>query len=321
MAKQKRNKQRLTVTQRIMQEATAQLTQPHDLTRKSYIKTFRYFVAYCRQNYDAKTLDECKNYIQQYSDYLQAAGYTASTAHTYLASVCSVLKIPMSDVRKPLRKTSDYTRGRTPKKYPTAKEDLYDVRWDYLVRFQAAAGIRKNELRNLKTSDFVKDESGYDCICIRCGKGGKYQLNRLLPKDVEMVKEYFSNADPDAYVFDKKYFQNNLNLHKLRSDAAKEYYSYVLHRLQTEPGYREQLLDEVEKRWNLYNLDPVTGKPKYFDRQRLTTGYYYLRGDLRRKAKEQNKPIKYDKLALLATSVFKLSHFRLDVCVHSYMLA
>ena len=91
-------------------------------------------------------------------------------------------------------------------------------------------------------------------------------------------------------------------------------------RIQNEPGYAKQLEEEIIKRWNLYNIDKKTGKPKYFDKKQIE-GYYYVRGDLRKLALEKGYPIKYDRLAVMATSIFKLSHFRLNVAVENYLLA
>ena len=47
---------------------------------------------------------------------------------------------------------------------------------------------------------------------------------------------------------------------------------------------------------------------------------YKLRGDNRRRALEEGRPVEYDRLALLAVSAFDLSHWRVDVTVSNYML-
>ena len=50
-------------------------------------------------------------------------------------------------------------------------------------------------------------------------------------------------------------------------------------------------------------------------------GIYTLRGKNRELANDKNLPFHYDKTALLAVSIFKLSHWRNDVTIASYMLA
>ena len=50
-------------------------------------------------------------------------------------------------------------------------------------------------------------------------------------------------------------------------------------------------------------------------------GIYYLRSRNRKFALEHNLPVAYNRLALMAVSVFHLSHWRLDVTVCNYILA
>ena len=94
MAKRKRK----TVTQQIMQEAIKILNKhQHDLTRQQYIRDFKRFVKYCREKHNCRNLRECKKYIQEYVDYLtDEKQLSASTVHTYLASICSVYNIKLS---------------------------------------------------------------------------------------------------------------------------------------------------------------------------------------------------------------------------------
>ena len=48
---------------------------------------------------------------------------------------------------------------------------------------------------------------------------------------------------------------------------------------------------------------------------------FYLRGLNRKFAQEHNLPTAYNRLTLMAVSVFHLSHWRLDVTVCNYILA
>lgn len=317
----RKKKERLTVKQRIYQEVyEIHKHREHDLTRKQYIAHTKRFVDFCKENHKISSFEDCRPYIQEYADYLKDKDLSPSSVHTYMAAVVNSFGCNLDTVQKPKRKIAAFTRGRKTKLNQPAKNDLNDKRWEHIVFFEKAVGIRRSEIKKLTASDFVYDESGYPCIQVKCGKGGKYQLNRILPKYVDDLQWYFCRVDPTERIFDKKDFQNNLNFHKLRADSAKEYYFYQLDRIQNEPGYAKQLEEEIIKRWNLYNLDKKTGKPKYFDRKQIE-GYYYVRGDLRKLALEKGSPIKYDRLAVMATSIFKLSHFRLNVAVENYLLA
>lgn len=319
----KKRQRKPSITQTINKQVIENLQKVrYDKTRKLYLINTKRFIKFCREKYDCKTFDECRNHIQDYADYLLSHSYTPATIHIYLASTCCVFDVPLEEIKKPKRKVSGYTRGRSENVLfvKDKKSDLYNEGWSSLVSFQRRVGIRRNELKNLCGRNLKYDESGYLCIEVLRGKGNKYQLQRIMPQYEELVKSYFDGKAPDEKVFPPELFNNDLNLHYLRAEHAKECYNYLLERIRTEPGYREQLEAEIRKRWELYNIDKRTGKPKKFN-ENLIKGYYCLRGDTRKMAINKGLAVKYDKLAVLATSIFSLSHWRLNVCVQNYLLA
>jgi integrase len=308
-----------TITQQIMAVATEKLAKyQHDVTRKMYTRQFKLYIKFCPEYFDCRTFDSCKEHIQEYSNYLQTQNHTASTIHTYLASICAVFDVNLATIIKPIRHTANYMRGRETKNLDS-KNDLKNPEWTYIVEFQRRVGIRRDELKRLKGRDFELDESGYPCIVIRKGKGGKCQYQRIFEKDIEFIKSYFDRVNENEYVFDQKYFENDLNFHHLRAEAAKAYYWDQLKRVQDDQTYAEQLEKEIRARWDKTNLTKQ-GKPRKFKEYELT-GIYTLRGKNRELATEKGLPVNYDKRALLATSMFKLAHFRNDVTIASYMLA
>ena len=212
-----------------------------------------------------------------------------------------------------MRHVADYVRGRN------ARRDIEDEKWAYIVEFQRSVGIRRDELRRLERRDLGVDESGYLCVIVRRGKGGKRQYRRISEKDVEFVKSYFDSVSSDERIFEEKYFENNLNFHRLRAESSKEYYFEQLRRMKEDPKYAEKLEREIRKRWETMNLTK-RGKQKKFKENEIT-GTYFLRGKNRELAVKKGLPLHYDKCALLATSILKLSHWRNDVTIASYMLA
>ena len=301
-----------------MQDANVILNQyNHDLTRRLYTRNMRRCVKFCRENYNVKTFAECKSYIQAYSDYLQSQNYAASTIHTYLASVCSVYEVDMASITKPVRHTADFCRGRKAKLCCSAN-DLENPKWAYIVEFQRKVGIRRDELMRLEGRDFGYDESGYPCVIVRRGKGGKMQYQRIADEDIAFVKSYFDKVRKNERIFDRKFFQNDLNLHYLRAACARRYYYTQLEKLTHDPRYREQLIKEIHARWTTMNYQK-NGKAKPFN-SRECFGVYILRGKNRKLAIEKGLPLCYDKTALISASIFKLSHWRNDVSIASYML-
>ena len=319
----KKRQRKPSITQTITKQVIENLQKVrYDKTRKQYLINTKRFIKFCRERYDCKSLEECRQHIQSYIDTLVEESYSPSTIHTYAAAICSAFNVPLEEMKKPKRKVSEYTRGRNENVLfvKDKKSDLYDESWSSLVSFQRRVGIRRNELKNLCGRNLKYDESGYLCVEVLRGKGNKYQLQRILPQDEGFVKAYFDGKAPDEKIFLPELFNNDLNLHYLRAEHAKEYYNYLLKRIRTEPGYREQLEAEIRKRWDLYNIDKRTGKPKKFNED-LIKGYYCLRGDTRKMAIKKGLSVKYEKLCTLATSIFALSHWRLNVCIHSYLLA
>lgn len=308
-----------TVTQCIMQQVYNELQErSHDLSRAQYARDCRRFIKYCRDTFDCRSFEDCKTYVQEYSDHLQAESYSASTIHTYLAAVCVVFEVDLRTINKPTRHVAEYTRGRMPKR-DGVSSDLSDPKWKYLVDFQRAVGIRREELMHLHGNDFCLDESGYPCVFVRRGKGGKPQLQRILDKHISLVQSYYDAVPSNTLVFDRGLFKNDLNFHSLRAESAKEYYQEQLRLISVYPEYADRLEQEIRARWAMCNKDKQ-GRPRPFFERELR-GYYTLRGKNRALAIQKNLPLRYNKLALLATSIFKLSHWRNDVTIASYLLA
>ena len=309
-------RKRISITQQIFLDAKAPFDKySHNNTRNQYLKNLKRFIKYCREFFDCKTFDKCKLHIQDYSDYLLKKQLSASTIHTYLAPVCIASGINMNKINKPIRHTSEYIRGRTNESVVKSR-DLNDVNWSHLVEFQKRVGLRRAELKKITGKDLVQDESNNWCV-YTVGKGGKKQLQRIKEDDFEFIKTYFENKNPDERIFKESEFANDLNLHFLRAECAKQYYLETVERLKSNPKYEEILIKQIKARWNKYNLNK-SGKPKRFDERRIQ-GYYYLRGKNRKTAIALGGTVKYNKLALLATSIFKLSHWRLDVTVNNYL--
>lgn len=318
MAKRKR---RESVTHKIMNRVIEIQNEktPHDLSRKNYIRNTKRYIKFCREKYDCRDFESCREHIQDYSDYLQEQGYSPSTIHTYIASVCSTFNIPMEEIQKPIRHIGEFTRGRKNIVNHT-NQDLNDSEYASVVEFQKRVGIRRAELANLTSDCLVKDESDEWAVLIKNGKGRKIQLQRLnSPEDLEFIRPYFENKVSGELIFTDKEINNDLNFHKLRALSAQEFYNISLNRLITEPDFERQMLDEIQRRWDKYNLNKETGKPKPFIPDKFK-GWYVTRGSVRKVAQEKNKPIKYNRLCALYTSLMKLSHFRLNVCIENYLV-
>ena len=149
-------------------------------------------------------------------------------------------------------------------------------------------------------------------MIVRKGKGGKRQEQLILPEDVEFVKSYFDGSE--NYVFSKEEIKacTHSNLHEIRRERAQMLYERWRVELK-DPQKREEMMRILEDR---FNENPL--KMGKFNRSKMNTPYK-TRGEVRKELYEANRPLEYDRLALLSVSVLALAHYREDVCVKHYM--
>lgn len=266
------------------------------------------FGEWCKKEYGIKAFADCKPYIQQYGDWLVSEGKSASTVHTYLAAVCRFFDVGLGSIKKPKRVCANNTRSRGQTKSDTRRSATREAS-PRLYDFALKVGIRRAEYAHLLADDFVLDESGYPCVRVSRGKGGKLQLQRILPGDVDFVRSYFERDT--KYVFSRDEMRNDIDLHALRAMQARRAYDYYCTRIKQEG--REKLAEELRARWAKYNT-------KKWNESGIRSKPYFIRGANKRLAIEHGLPLVYDRLALMAVSVLHLSHWRLDVSVSNYML-
>lgn len=290
-------------------------------TATAYKKDCKLFAAFCKEQ-GVKRPDQLqgkeKELLQGYERQLESAGYSPSTIHRRLAAPCKATGISMSEIEKPKRTSGKITRSRNEKANKQGKREAEDERYSCLVTFQRAVGIRRAELARLTATDLTEDESGYLCVNVSRGKGGKRQLQRILPEDEGTVLEIFQNADPEHKLFSKEEMQNKIDLHRLRREHAQRAYKYYADRLKNEPGYKYELRKELAARYREFHRPGDSNKRFLHDI--MNEEPYRLRGENRQKAIEQGKETEYNRLALMAVSVLHLSHWRPGVAVVNYLI-
>ena len=290
-------------------------------TVTAYKKDCKLFAAYCKEQ-GVKRPDQLqgkeKELLQGYEKELEASGYSPATIHRRLAAPCKATGISMSEIEKPKRTSGKITRSRNEKANQQGKREIEDERYSRLVTFQRAVGIRRAELARLTAIDLTTDESGYLCVYVAKGKGGKRQLQRILPEDEITVLEIFQVADPGQKLFSPEEMQNKIDLHGLRREHAQKAYKYYADRLKNEPEYKYELRKELAARYKEFHRPGDSNKKFLHDI--MNEEPYKLRGNNYQKAIEQGKETEYNRLALMAVSVFHLSHWRLDVTVTNYMI-
>lgn len=290
-------------------------------TVTAYKKDCKLFAAFCKGQ-GVKRPDQLegreKELLQAYEKELEASGYSAATIHRRLAAPCKATGISMSEIEKPKRTSGKITRSRREEANKQGEREAEDEKYNRLVTFQKAVGIRRAELARLTATDLTEDESGYLCVNVSRGKGGKRQLQRLLPEDEGTVIEIFQNADPEQKLFSPEEMNNKIDLHGIRREHAQRAYKYYADRLKNEPEYKYELRKELAARYREFHRSGDSNKRFLHDI--MNEEPYKLRGENRQKAIGKGKETEYNRLALMAVSVLHLSHWRLDVTVTNYLI-
>ena len=301
-------------------------------TTKTYKHAITSFNDWAKRNGITRYEQVTQEVIQRYADYMVKKGYSPSTIHTRLAPVCKAIGIKQNVIKKPARTADKITRSRTCWKNEQGIKERTSPKYARCVMAQEIIGCRRAELARIRIkdilrkdehghTDFVRDESGYPCVHIAQGKGGKEQLQRIDPQDLPFLKELLRTAEdlrPDTRLLSWTEMNNKLDLHGIRGEHARDMYDLYLERLKSDPGYRDQLKQELIKRYDAFNNPNRKGAKAHRDhylRELNNPNPYILRGANRELAEANRRPIKYDRTALLAVSVFHLSHWRIDVTI------
>ncbi|MBY4980851.1 hypothetical protein K6V42_01170 [Streptococcus suis] len=300
----------------------------NNTSRTSYKRSATRFSKWAKVNGIKKISDITEEVLQKYHDDLQQdpKQYTAATIHTYLAPIAKAAGINLNRIKKQKRTSDKIVRGRQLESNKQGKRQELNSLFSRLIQFQKVVGIRRNELKNLTGSDFQEDEYGNCYVYVKRGKGGKKQMQYILPKDVELVKQTFSGIDDNESVFTEEEMNNQINLHALRAQHARDSYFYYLKKIQANPKMRQALSQLLISKWEEGHQKLKNESQSKYERQRKNFIYdlrdeaYVLRGTNKSKALVSGMPIAYNRLALMAVSVLNLSHWRLSVTVTNYIL-
>ncbi|HFR3774266.1 TPA: hypothetical protein ACHVGQ_000474 [Streptococcus suis] len=310
----------------IFVKATKDVT--NNTSRTSYKRSATRFSKWAKENNIKKISEISEEVLQRYHDDLKndPKQYTAATIHTYLAPIAKASGINLNRIKKQKRTSDQIVRGRKHEANEQGKRQKLNSLFSRLVQFQKVVGIRRNELKNLRGKDLKFDKHGNCYIHVKRGKGGKKQLQYILPKDVEIVRRTFEGIGEDEPVFSDKEMNNQINLHALRAQHARDSYFYYLNRIRQNPNIKQALKNLLITRWEEGHQKLKNKSNKQYERQRRNFIYdlrdelYILRGTNKSKALASGMPIAYNRLALMAVSVLNLSHWRLSVTVTNYIL-
>ena len=196
-------------------------------TRSVYQEHAIRFVKWTRDAHkiiDLKDLDPRANELTR--EYLQQHMTEGRSPYTLQAERSALRmffdnRALAADLTLPLRQRSGITRSRGPAAHD---RHFQPANWQPLMNFLRATGLRRQELRDLKSGDIYRDHEGHIHVHIENGKGGRAREVPVLPgreQDVWAMKE--GRADGE-HVFER--IPKHLDVHSVRREFAQALYRY-----------------------------------------------------------------------------------------------
>lgn len=268
---------------------------------------------------DLPTEEDRIKFVQEYQIWLDDSGYAPSTVHTYIAPVCKAMGFSMAKIKKKKRTAGYLKRSRDPLANPQGKREATLEKYQRFMTAQRAIGVRRAELSKLTGDDLI-ERNGMMYVRVKKGKHGKFQLQLILPEDQDKLQEIWKGIKPKERVFTKDEVNNKIDLHGVRREHCMRAYNYYVDQINNTPGFKKELQEDLCRRYWTYSKKQ--GDKDALQKWATTIVYndkpYELRGENKAKAINAGAPVEYNRLALIAISVYQLSHWRLDVSAVNY---
>lgn len=251
-------------------------------TYGTYAKHNNYFWDYCEKVHGCKTLDQCRQYVDEWLQKRIDEGKSAYTISMEKAALCKVYQVDASAfIDTPERIRGDITRSRGVAVRDTGFSLTKNAE---IINFCRGTGLRRFELEKLQGKDLKFDKDNEPYLVVK-GKGGRYRNAPIVGpyKDQIISKIMASNG---GKVWDK--VPSHMDIHSYRSDYATAIYT----------AYARSTDELKNEKW--YN--PKTRK--------MESAIYHCRSD--------RKGVSFDKAAMIKASE-ALGHGRLDVVAGHYI--
>lgn len=185
-------------------------------TYRSYLRHGCYFVLWCKEKYQCKTLEQCRSHVDDWLKHRKAlSASTQKLDASSLAKIfgCSTTEFVKTDAR--LRENIKRSRGK--KKMDAHFSEKKN--WE-LVEFCKSVGLRRAELSALY-GNCLKEEDGQYFVIVQSGsKGGKYR-EAPVTGNVDLVIRKMNEAG-NKKVFAK--ISSAVDIHSYRADYATAIY-------------------------------------------------------------------------------------------------
>lgn len=192
-------------------------------TFEAYKKQCTYFVEWCKENHQCKSVQECRQYTEEYMETRRT-----NSAWSQKQQVCALAKMYGCKSKyiapTPIRQRGNIQRSR----FKTQSDKYFNEAKHYdLVEFAKSTGLRRNELKNLKTTSLYYDkDEGLWMLKVTDGTKANKPREVEIIGNIEHVKEMFARAvaepNKDNHVF--KTINTHADIHHYRAVYANRIY-------------------------------------------------------------------------------------------------
>ncbi|HEY4388610.1 MAG TPA: integrase [Ktedonobacteraceae bacterium] len=197
-------------------------------SRTNYQKIVMWFLDWCRNEHDLHDLTQIDGQADELASYYLSErilkGYSAWTLQTERSALRTFFQNRnlAAEVARPKRRRENIVRSRRP-----AKRDanFQPDRWQPLIKFCLACGLRREELRDLRVRDIYDRENGELVVHVRKGKGGKERVVTVFPGREQDVLAVVAGRAHLEHVFVR--LSSALDIHSYRRHFAQDLYELL----------------------------------------------------------------------------------------------
>lgn len=301
-------------------------------TLKNYLQHCNNFAKWVHNNDKAirwfghkpKTLNECRQFVDDYLKYREGAGFSKATIK---AEACAIAKLYGCSTKdfyhtKP-RERKDITRSRQREGIQMDKHFSLYRNADF-IKFCQSVGLRRSEIKYLKGNKLIERDGQFFIKVDVGGKGGRIR-EAPIRDNVDFVVAKMQEAG-DNHVWDK--VPVNADIHSYRAEYATNYYNSMARPIK-DISHTERIIynraGQIIKTYDsgtkgidrsqapdLWYQDKKTGDWKLKDGCKDESSLYCCKKDLAK--------VWYDRKAMIEVS-HALGHNRVSVIAGHYIRA
>lgn len=186
-------------------------------TYENYAKHNNYFLDYCKEEHHCKTLEQCREYVDEWIQQRIDDGYSPYTIKLETAGLAKLYQEPTSNfIETPERSRSEITRSRDNVQRDYGFSETNNAEF---IAFCRGTGLRREEISQLRGTQLIEKEDGFYLGVT--GKGGRYREAIIVGNHVDEIVDRCRNAGTDK-VWES--VPSHADIHSYRSEYITDIY-------------------------------------------------------------------------------------------------